>query len=177
MSRSRIVAAVIVREPGAGVTTLAGRRTGRAERAGHLLTSWVDRLPPGLRARLPSDLVGFALLGAFTFGIDLALLAALRHWTALPLPLAVSIAYIAAFGLNFALNRTVNFRSHAPVSGQIARYAAVLIGDYLVTVLVTTGLSTLGLDVRISRVLAACFVAIFTYTASKWWVFRDRYRP
>ena len=63
------------------------------------------------------------------------------------------------------------------MGGQIARYAVVVIGDYLVTVLVTTGLSTLGLDVRISRVLAACFVAIFTYTASKWWVFRDRYRP
>lgn len=177
MSRSRIVATVIVREPGAGVTTLAERRTGSAERAGHLLTSWVDRLPPGLRARLPRDLVGFALLGAFTFGVDLALLAALRHWTALPLPVAVSIAYIAAFSLNFALNRTVNFRSHAPVGGQIARYAVVVIGDYLVTVLVTTGLSTLGLDVRISRVLAACFVAIFTYTASKWWVFRDRRSP
>lgn len=136
----------------------------------------MDRLPPGLRSRLPRDLVGFALLGAFTFGVDLALLAALRHWTSLPLPVAVSIAYIAAFSLNFALNRTVNFRSHAPVGGQIARYVLVMIGDYLVTVLVTTGLSTLGLDVRISRILAAGFVAAFTYTASKWWVFRDR-RP
>ncbi|MEV6927810.1 GtrA family protein [Dactylosporangium sp. NPDC051485] len=146
----------------------------RAERLGDLLTAWVDRLPPRLRRILPRELVGFALLGAFTFGIDLAVLAMLRHWTHLPMPVAVSIAYIGAFALNFTLNRTVNFRSHAPVGGQVARYVVVTVGDYLITVGVTTGLAALGLDYRLARVLASAFVAVFTYTASRWWVFRDR---
>jgi putative flippase GtrA len=144
-----------------------------SERAGDALTSWVDRLPPRLRRLLPRELVGFAILGAFTFGIDLALLAVLRHSTRLPLPVAVSIAYVAAFGLNFLLNRTVNFRSHAPVGGQAARYAIVVVGDYLLTVGLTTGLSAAGLDFRLARLTASFFVAVYTYTASRWWVFRD----
>jgi putative flippase GtrA len=137
------------------------------------LTSWVDRLPPRLRRLLPRELVGFAVIGAFTFSLDLGLLAVLRDRTALPLPVAVSIAYLAAFGLNFVLNRTVNFRSHAPVGGQALRYAVVLVGDYLLTVGVSTGLADLGLNFALARVTASFLVAVFTYSASRWWVFRS----
>ena len=151
-------------------------RRSPAERVGDALTSWVDRLPPRLRRVLPRDLVGFAILGAFTFCIDVVLLWALRSWTALPLPLIVSLAYIVAFGLNYVLNRTVNFRSHAPVGRQVLRYAVVVAGDYASTIAVTSGLSALGLDFRLSRLAAAAVVAAFTYSAARWWVFRDTLR-
>jgi putative flippase GtrA len=147
-----------------------------AERAGDLLTGWVDRLPPRLRRLLPRELVGFAMLGAFTLTVDLALLVLLRHTTRLPLPVAVSIAYLSAFGLNFVLNRTVNFRSHAPVGPQVLRYGLVAVGDYLLTVGVSSGLAALGLDFRLARLAASFTVAVFTYTASRWWVFRDHLR-
>src|SRR5262245_42489887 len=106
------------------------RRLPLTERAGEALTSWVDRLPAWLRRILPKDLVGSASLGAFTFCIDIVLLGTLRTWPALPLPVNVSLAYLAAFGLNYSLNRTVNFRSHAPVGRQVLRYAAVVACDY-----------------------------------------------
>ncbi len=160
-----------------GGMAVVRRTTGTwPERVGDFLTSWVDRLPPRVHRFLPRELVGFAILGAFTLGVDLALLVLLRHSTHLPMPVAVSVAYVSAFGLNFVLNRTVNFRSHAPVGGQVLRYALVVLGDYLLTVGVTTGLSYLGLDFRIARLTASFFVATFTYSASRWWVFRDR-RP
>jgi putative flippase GtrA len=154
----------------------AKRATGTRwpERAGDFLTSWVDRLPLRLRRLLPRELVGFAILGAFTLSVDLTLLVLLRHWTRLPLPAAVSIAYLSAFGLNFVLNRTVNFRSHAPVGSQAVRYALVVLGDYLLTVGVSSGLTAVGLDFQIARLTASLFVAVFTYSASRWWVFRDR---
>lgn len=155
----------------------AGERPSRgwsAGRVGELLTGWVDRLPPRLRRFAPRDLVGFAMLGAFTFSVDLGLLVLLRHTTRLPMPVAVSIAYLTAFTLNFALNRTVNFRSHAPVGGQVVRYAIVACGDYVITVGVSSGLYVLGLDVRAARLAAACVVAGFTYSLSRWWVFRER---
>jgi putative flippase GtrA len=156
-----------------GTQTRQGNRTSAAERAGELLTGWVDRLPARIRRWLPRQLVGFAILGGCTFLIDLALLACLRTWTRLPLPVAVSLSYVLAFGLNFLLNRTVNFRSHAPVGRQALRYALVVGCDYGLTVGVTTGLSALGMDFRVARVLAAVSVAAFTYTASRWWVFRE----
>jgi putative flippase GtrA len=146
----------------------------RSERFHDFLSSCTDRLPRRLRRLLPPELLGFGLIGAVTFGIDLALLVLLRHWSRLPLPVAVSVAYVAAFGLNFILNRTVNFRSHRPLGGQILRYAVVVLGDYLLTVGGSTGLAALGLDFRLSRLIASMFVAVFTYSASRWWVFRDR---
>ncbi|WP_163505909.1 GtrA family protein [Fodinicola acaciae] len=147
--------------------------TRRAERFGDFLTGWVDRLPRWPRRILPRDLVGFAILGAFTLCIDLVLLWILRTTTPLPLPVCVSIAYLTAFSVNFMLNRTVNFKSHAPVGWQAVRYAFVVAGDYLLTLGVTTGLSTLGLDFRIARLTASACVALFTYSASRWWVFRE----
>ena len=159
-----------------GVTAEAKKETGgsRAERAGDFLTSWVDRLPPRLRRLLPRELAGFAIIGAFTLSVDLTLLSLLRDHTRLPLAAAVSIAYVFAFGLNFVLNRTANFRSHAPVGGQLVRYAFVLVGDYLLTVGGSTGLAALGLNFQLARLTASFFVAVFTYSASRWWVFRDR---
>jgi putative flippase GtrA len=144
------------------------------ERVGNFLTAWVDRLPPGPRRIVTPELAGFAILGAFTFTVDLGLLTALRRGTPLPLPVAVSIAYLTAFALNFALNRTVNFRSHAPAGPQALRYAVVLAGDYVITVGASTGLTMLGLPFPVARVTASLFVAAFTYSASRWWVFRER---
>jgi putative flippase GtrA len=141
---------------------------------GDLLTSWVDRLPPRLRRLLPRELVGFAVIGAVTLSVDLALLSLLREETRWPLAVAVSIAYLCASGLNFVLNRTANFRSHAPVGGQLVRYAFVLAGDYLLTVAGSTGLAATGLNFQLARLTASLFVAVFTYSASRWWVFQDR---
>jgi putative flippase GtrA len=138
------------------------------------LTGWVGRLPPRIRRFVPREMAGMAILGAFTFGIDLALLTLLRWRTPLSEPAAVSIAYLTAFALNFALNRTINFRSHAPAGPQALRYAVVIVGDYLITVGATTGLAALGLPLLIARTAASMFVAAFTYSAARWWVFRDR---
>ncbi|CAM02091.1 putative flippase GtrA [Saccharopolyspora erythraea NRRL 2338] len=149
-------------------------RVPAVERAGDALTRLLDRLPRPLRRLLPRELVGFAILGWFTFLVDLAILASLRAWTALPLPVAVTIAYLLAFGLNFILNRTLNFRSHAPIAGQAVRWAVVIVADYGLTLGVTTGLTALGVDFRLARLLAGACVAVFTYTASRWWVFREK---
>jgi len=127
-----------------------------------------------LRRIVSRELVGFAILGGFTFAIDLVLLWLLRTYTALPIPVAVSASYLVAFGLNFLLNRTVNFRSHAPVGTQAVRYALVVAGDYAFTVGITWILTRAGWDFRLARITAAACVALFTYTAARWWVFRDR---
>jgi putative flippase GtrA len=154
-----------------GVRTTPATPTA-AERFGILLTSWVDRLPPVPRRFLPREFVGFAILGTFTFLIDMAILSALKTWTTLPLPVDVGAGYIAAFGLNYVLNRTVNFRSHAPVGGQLVRFTVVTACDFALTLGVPSGLSSLGIDFRIARVLAAMCVAVFTYVIVRFWVFR-----
>ncbi|MDG4825389.1 GtrA family protein [Asanoa sp. WMMD1127] len=149
----------------------------RAERVGDALTGWSDRLPTPLRRWVSRELVGFAILGGCTLAVDLALLWALRRWTPLPVPVAVTVAYVAAVALNYVLNRVVTFRSHARVVGEASRYTAVAIADYVLTVSVTTALTAGGTSLAIARPAAAAVVAILNYAAARWWIFRGGAGP
>lgn len=123
---------------------------------------------------LPPSLAGFALINGLTFGVDLSLLTLLRSGLGLPVAVAITCAYVTAFGLSFVLNRWLNFRSHAPVGGQTVRYAVAIGVNYLVFILgVGAGLAALGLDYRLSRVLAGAGEALFMYCVMRWVVFSD----
>ncbi|MFC9892192.1 GtrA family protein [Nocardia sp. NPDC127579] len=131
------------------------------------------RLPFGLNRVVPATFLGFALINSFTFGVDLVLLTLCRGVIGLPLWLSITIGYLCAFGLAFVLNRRFNFHSHAPVGRQAAIYVVVVIVNYLAFILgVGTGLTALGLDYRLSRLLAGGCEAIYMYSAMRWIVFR-----
>ncbi|MBL7253467.1 GtrA family protein [Paractinoplanes lichenicola] len=131
-------------------------------------------LPGPVRRFVPRELVGFAMLSGFTFGVDLALLWLIRHTTSLPVPVAVSLAYVSAVALNYLLNRTLNFRSHAPMGRESLRYAVVAATDYLLTVGLTTGLAAAGVEFWTSRLVSAVAVALLVYVAARWFVFPKR---
>jgi putative flippase GtrA len=144
----------------------------RGERFVAVLAAIIRRLPFGLSRIVPPSLLGFAVINGFTFGVDLTLLTVLHSW--LPLPVAITISYVAAFGLSYVLNRAFNFRSHAAVGPQVAVYIAVVAVNYLVWILgAGTGLTALGLDYRLSRIAAGCCEAVYMYCMMRWVVFRD----
>lgn len=113
------------------------------------------------------------MINGFTFGVDLAILTSLRSGLGCPVPIAVTVAYACAFTLSYVLNRTFNFRSHAPVGPQVAIYVVVVIVNYLVFILaVTSALSALGAQYQLSRIAAGICEAVYMYCAMRWWVFR-----
>ncbi len=121
---------------------------------------------------LPPTLVRYLLIGAFTFGLDLALLTALRSGLGWPLPVAVTIGYAVALTVNYVLNRVLNFRSHAPVGPESLRYAATVAVNFGVVLLgVTTGLAAVGVPYPVARVAAGAGEGIFMYCAMRWFVF------
>ena len=133
----------------------------------------VSRLPFGLADVLPPTFLGFCLINSFTFGVDLVLLVTLRGGLGVPYPIAVTVAYVCAFGLSYALNRYFNFRSHAPVGPQLAVYIVVVVVNYLAFILaLSTLLTNLGIDYRISRLMAGGCEAVYMYCALRWVVFR-----
>lgn len=133
-------------------------------------------LPRRLAARVPPDLVGFAIINGFTFGVDLALLSVLHGVLGWPLALAITVAYLAAFGLSFVLNRVLNFRSHAPVGRQTLLYAGTIGINYAVFLLgVSTGLAALGVPYQVARIAAGACEGIFMYCALRWVVFAKRF--
>lgn len=123
----------------------------------------------------PASLLGFALINGFTFGVDLTLLTIGHGVLRLPLPVSITVAYLVAFGLSFVLNRSLNFRSHAPVGAQAVKYAIAIGINYGAFILgVGAGLAALGVEYHVSRVLAGVCEGVFMYSVMRWVVFADR---
>lgn len=135
----------------------------------------VRPLPFGLGAVVPPEFFGFVLINTATFGVDLLLLTILHGWWEVPIALAITGAYVIAFGLSFVLNRGLNFRSHAPVGRQAALYAVAITVNYVAFILgVGSGLVALGVQYHLSRILAGGCEGLFMYSAMRWVIFRER---
>lgn len=82
------------------------------------------------------------------------------------------MADTAAWTVNFALNRVLNFRSHAPVGPQARRYTLVICAELAVSAGATSALAHLGADLVVARIAAGGLVAVIGYAGCRWWVFR-----
>lgn len=119
------------------------------------------------------NFLGFVLINGFTFAVDLVLLTILHGWWELPVWAAITLSYLSAFGLSFALNRTLNFRSHSPAGRQLAWYLGAITVNYFVFLLgVGGGLAAFGLEYHLSRIIAGAGEGVFMYSAMRWVVFR-----
>jgi putative flippase GtrA len=133
----------------------------------------VVRLPFGLRSVVAPTFLGFCLINGVTFGVDLAILTGLHSGLRLPVPIAVTAAYVCAFALSYVLNRSFNFQSHAPVGPQVAIYVVAVVINYLVFILgVTSVLAAIGVHYQLSRLVAGICEAVYMYCAMRWVVFR-----
>ena len=122
-------------------------------------------------------MVRFAMIGAFTFALDLVLLTLAHDRLGWPLPVAVTAGYAVALSVNFLLNRTLNFRSHRPIGPETLRYGAVVAVNFGVVLLgVTTGLASLGVPYQVARVVAGACEGAFMYCAMRWFVFVESRR-
>ena len=152
---------------------LRGSRPRFVNRFHELCEAVVTRLPFGLRSVVAPTFLGFCLINGLTFGVDLAILTGLHSGLRLPVPIAVTAAYVCAFALSYVLNRTFNFRSHAPVGAQVAVYIVVVVINYLVFILgVTSVLAAIGVHYQLSRIVAGICEAVYMYSAMRWLVFR-----
>ncbi|WP_345499573.1 GtrA family protein [Nocardia callitridis] len=145
------------------------------DRFGKVCVAVVARLPFGLNHVVAPTFLGFAVINGFTFLIDLILLTLLHGGWGLPVWLSVTAAYACAFSLSFVLNRTFNFHSHAPVGKQAGVYVVVVVLNYLLFLLgVSSGLTALGVEYHVARLLAGACEAVYMYSAMRWVVFRRR---
>ena len=113
------------------------------------------------------------MINGLTFGVDLMILTVLHSGLRLPVPIAVTGAYVFAFALSYILNRIFNFQSHGAVGPQLAVYVVVVVVNYLVFILgVTSVLATIGVQYQLSRLVAGICEAVFMYCAMSWIVFR-----
>jgi hypothetical protein len=72
------------------------------------------------------------------------------------------------------LNRSLNFRSHGAVAPQLGIFTVVAAVNYFALILgIGAGLTTVGVDYRLSRLIAGACESVYMYAAMRWLVFRD----
>jgi putative flippase GtrA len=134
----------------------------------------VRRLPFGLSRIVAPSFLGFVIINGFTFSVDLGLLTLGHGVLKWPYPAAVTLSYLTAFALSFVLNRAFNFRSHQPLGPQTTKYVVAVGINYAAFVLgVGDGLTAVGVEYQLARILSGLCEGLYTYSVMRWVVFRD----
>jgi len=167
-----------VRPPHAAARQGAGARhngsVAHRARFAAAMTAVAHRLPFGLSRVVAPSLLGYLLINLFTFFLDLSILAVAHGVLRWRLPVAVTLSYGTASLTSYALNRVLNFRSHAAVGAQLPLFVAVSASNYLIFVLgLTDLLAAVGVYFELARVIAALCEAAYLYCMMRWVVFRD----
>lgn len=131
-----------------------------------------DALPPWARRFLPATFIGYALINGSAFLLDMAFLALISHFVALPYGVAFSLGYGLASIYAFVLNRWLNFREHGDLGRQSGKYAIVIVSNYLIWIVgFASVLQIVCLHIMIARVTTACCEGLYIYVMLRWWVF------
>jgi putative flippase GtrA len=147
--------------------------TRRGERYQALMVAIARRLPFGLPRIVAPSFLGFAIINGFTFSVDLGLLSLCHGVLRWPYPAAVTLSYLTAFALSFVLNRAFNFRSHAALRPQTTKYVVAVGINYAAFVLgVGDGLTAMGVEYQLARILSGLCEGLYTYSVMRWVVFR-----
>jgi putative flippase GtrA len=125
-----------------------------------------------IRAMARHSMTKFALVGLLGFATDIGLLWLLHGILGMWLWLATTIAYLVAFALSFVLSREWVFPDAGNMRTQIIRYAVLVAGILVMTVLGVQALVWFAVSYLLAKLATSCVVAVVNYGASRWWVFR-----
>jgi putative flippase GtrA len=124
--------------------------------------------PPSTSRSLPR----FLIIGVLSFVVDAGTLFVAHGLLKVWLPLATTLAYGLAFVVNFGLNRRWAFASTGALTGQAARYLALVGVNFVITLVMVNGIAALGVSYLIAKVLATAVIAGVNYLAYRNWIFR-----
>jgi putative flippase GtrA len=152
----------------------AERRARRGERFTAVMASVAAALPWGLARVIAPNMLGFALISTITFSLNLVLLIVFHGILGWPVAVSITLAYLAGSGLGYLLNRSLNFRSHGAMAPQVGVFTVIATINYFALILgVGAGLTTVGVDYRLARLIAGACESVYMYAAMRWLVFRD----
>lgn len=135
---------------------------------------------PLQRAHTAGQLVKYVITGLASLTTDLILIIALHEGFGMWPPAASVISFIAAFIVNFTLNRFWSFegpRGAPALSEQVWRFSAVALANLTFTFFGMTVLLAFGVHYLTSRLLLLTISTLATFTAMRNWVFVDRPGP
>lgn len=126
------------------------------------------RAPP----RVGSTVLRYVATGVVSFGVDFGTLYVGYQHARLPLWLATSAGFWLSFLVNFVANKFWTFRSVDRPAAQLLRYAGLVAGNYVVTVILVSGLHAAGANYVLAKAFAVACLTVTTFLVYRSWVFR-----
>lgn len=119
---------------------------------------------------LSREVQRYLVVGIATFLLDIGLLVLFKEILGEPLWLATTVAF-AAISVNFVLNRSWVFAAGPGLLIRVARYAALVLVNYGVTMAVVLGVTAIGAFYLLAKLLAVALCVVLNFFAYKHWVF------
>jgi putative flippase GtrA len=120
--------------------------------------------------------VRYAFSGATALATEEVVLYLSHGLAHLPLWLATGLAYLAAFGVNFSINRMLTFAEHGARDGAVHKQTvrfAMLVGVNLgVTQVLMYTLTGIGVNYLIAKPLSTVVITLYNFSLYKHWVFK-----
>jgi putative flippase GtrA len=113
----------------------------------------------------------FAVIGGFSFGVDIGVLWLMHSKLGVSLSLSTTCGYALGFTINFYLNRGVTFASDGHVGRQGVKYLIMVGLNYLWTLGIVWAGTLVWRDYLISKVIASATYSIVNFFGYKHWVF------
>jgi putative flippase GtrA len=134
---------------------------------------------PSVREVLQHPFPRFVISGGTTFIVDLGLLKLLHGYEHMALLPATTIAFLISFSVTFLISRHWTFPSGRAgrTHHQAIRFAILVGGNLVTTLLIVGGLVALGLYYLLAKVIAVALNAGANFLLYRHWVFRDPAAP
>ena len=119
------------------------------------------------------SLLRFIGVGVVATAVDFGLLTFLHGLLGWDVVLSAVLAFLAAFGVNFSLNRRWTFRADGTApAGQLVRFTTLVAANTVVTGLGIGVLTSHGVGYLVAKCLLTAVIVAVNYVVMRTWVFR-----
>lgn len=123
------------------------------------------------RPGLSRAAVRFVATGAVVYVVDAGTLWLLHAKAGLGLGLATTLAFCAAFVVNFTMSRFFTFKADGPVGQQAAKLLVLVAINYVSTMIIVIALSHVWTAFLLSKTIATAANAVFNFFTYRHWAF------
>lgn len=85
---------------------------------------------------------------------------------------SISIAFIISTIFNFTMHRNFTFKKKNNLKTHLIKYSLLISLSYFITILSIHYLVTIGFNLYFSKLLSVCFVYLYGYIFSRFFVFK-----
>ena len=118
------------------------------------------------------DFIRYFLVGISTVVLDFILLLVFFMYLNIDKYIALTLAYSLASVFNFYMHKYFTFKSANSIKVEIFRFIIIVALSYLFTIFFIIILTSIGVDLFISKFISYIFIYIGVYMISKVFIFR-----